>query len=133
MFIQTVTNNNSPPPTEFEDALVKCKIGKFNYILIITSGCLMSCAFVELTSINLVLPFAQCDLNLSTSDKGILGSVGYLGVILASFLWGFLSDVQGRRKLLISTLLIATLMTALSSLVTTFWLMSLFRFLNGFL
>lgn len=121
------------PPIEFEEALEKCKIGKFNYILIITSGCLMSCAFIELTSINLVLPIAQCDLNLKTSDKGILGAVGYVGVILSSFLWGFLSDMRGRRKILISTLVISTLMTAISSLVNTFWLMSIFRFLNGFL
>lgn len=118
---------------EFEDALIKCGIGKYNYVLIIISGFLMACAFIELTSVNLILPIATCDLKLSTSDKGILGSIGYVGVILSSFFWGFLSDVKGRKTVLIPTLISAFLMSALSSLVNSFWLLSFFRFLNGFL
>jgi VNT family MFS transporter (synaptic vesicle glycoprotein 2) len=118
---------------DLEEAIKKCKIGKYNYVLIAVSGCLMTCAFVELTSINVIFPVAQCDLNLTTADKGILGSIGYVGVILSSHLWGFLSDTRGRRTILIPTLLVAFLMTFLSSLVNNFWLMLIFRFLNGFL
>lgn len=49
---------------EFEEAIKKCKFGKFNYILILLSGGLMACGFFELTSVNFILPLAQCDFDI---------------------------------------------------------------------
>lgn len=71
-------------PVAFEDAIKKTSFGKFNFILMALAGGLMSCAFIELTSVTLILPVAQCDLNLSSSDKGIISAIGYVGVILSS-------------------------------------------------
>lgn len=118
---------------EYEEALKKCGFGKFNYVLIFLCGSLMGCGFLELTSINFVLPVAECDLKLSNSDKGILSAIGYVGVILSSHLWGFLSDTKGRRKTLIASLLIATSLTIISTFANSFWILVLLRFLNGFL
>lgn len=118
---------------DFENAVKKCGFGKFNYIVIILSGGLMACAFLELSSVSFILPIAECDLDLQSSDKGVLGAIGYFGVILSSFLWGFLSDTRGRRKVLIISLLISFTATAASSLANSFWLLMLLRFVNGFL
>lgn len=118
---------------DFEDAIAKCGFGRFNYVLISISGGLMAAAYFEMTSINLILPVAACDLNLTTSDKGILSAIGFVGVILSSFLWGFLSDTKGRRKTLIASLSIACLATILSSLANNFWKLLFDRLLNGFL
>lgn len=117
----------------FEDAITRSGFGLFNYVFITMAGGLMACAFIELTSVNFILPIAQCDLDLSTSDKGILSAIGYVGIILSSHLWGFLADTRGRRATLIPTLLIATLATIASSLVNNFWLLVFLRFVNGFL
>lgn len=117
----------------FEDAITKCGFGKFNFIFMTLAGGLMGAAFLELTSVNLVLPFAQCDLNLTTSHKGILSAIGYVGVIMSSHLWGFLADTKGRKATLAPSLLIAFAITVLSSLVSNFWLLVFLRFLNGFL
>lgn len=117
----------------FDDAIRKCGFGKFNYTLMLVSGGLMGCAFLELTSVNMILPIAQCDLDLSTTDKGILSAIGYIGTIFSSFLWGFLADTKGRRATLVPSLLLATAVTAVSSLVNNFWLLVFLRFLNGFL
>lgn len=118
---------------EFEEAIKKCKFGKFNYILIALSGGLMACGLFELTSVNFILSFAQCDLDMSSTDKGILSAIGYVGVILSSHLWGFLADTKGRRATLIPSLLIAFVVTVLSSLANNFWLLVCLRFINGFL
>lgn len=118
---------------EFEDAIKKTGFGKFNYVLMTLAGGLMSCAFIELTSVNYVLAIAQCDLVMESSDKGILSAIGYVGVILSSYLWGFLSDTKGRKKTLVPTLLVAFTATFASSLVNNFWLLVFLRFLNGFL
>ncbi len=118
---------------EFEEAIKRCKFGKFNYILIGLSGGLMACGFFELTSVNFILSIAQCDLDMSSTDKGVLSAIGYLGVILSSHLWGFLADTKGRRSMLIPSLLMAFFATVLSSLANSFWLLVLLRFINGFL
>jgi MFS family permease len=118
---------------EFEEAIKRCGFGKFNYVLIVLCGSLMGCGFIELTSVNFIMPVAECDLNLSTSDKGILSAIGYVGVILSSHLWGFLSDTKGRRKTLIVSLLTAFFLTFISSLMKNFWVLVFLRFLNGFL
>lgn len=132
--IEMANNNNDVNQLpDLDQAIEKCKIGKYNYILIAVCGCLMACAFVELTSITYAFPVANCDLDLSTKERGIIGSIGYVGVILSSHLWGYLSDTKGRRKTLVPTLVAAFLMTFLSSFVNNFWLMLVLRFLNGFL
>ena len=97
------------------------------------AGGLMACAFIELTSVNFVLSVAECDLGLTSENKGILSAIGYVGVILSSHLWGFLADTKGRRKTLIPTLLLAFTATVASSLVNNLWLLVFLRFLNGFL
>lgn len=117
----------------FEDALKYSGFGKFNYILITLSGALMSCSFIELTSINFVLPVAECDLGLKTTGKGILSAIGYVGLILSSHLWGFLADTKGRKATLVPSLFMAFAATVASSLVNNFWMLVFFRFLNGFL
>lgn len=53
--------------------------GKFNILLMFI---IIPCSFaqiVEQYSIAFVSPIAQCDLNLSLEDKGILNSIGYAG------------------------------------------------------
>lgn len=118
---------------EFEEAIKRCKFGKFNYILIVLAGGLMGAGFAELSSVNFILPLAQCDLNLSSPHKGILSAIGYVGVILSSHLWGFLADTKGRRATMIPSLLIAFVVSVLSSLANNFWLLLCLRFINGFL
>lgn len=120
------------PSYTFEEAIKKCGFGKFNYILILLAGSLMACAFIELTSVNFILPISQCDLNLSTTDKGTLSAIGYVGVILSSHMWGFFSDSKGRKAALVPSLVLAFTATFISSLVNSFWFLVLLRFLNGF-
>lgn len=120
-------------PVGFEDAITKCGLGKFNYVVMGLAGSLMACAFIELASVNMVLTIAQCDISMTSSQKGILSAIGYVGVILSSHFWGFLADTQGRRKTLIPTLLAAFAVTVISSLVNSFWILVFLRFLNGFL
>lgn len=118
---------------EFEDVIKKCGFGKFNYILMVLAAGLMSSAFNELAAVNYILPVAQCDLDLETKDKGMLGSIGNVGVILSAPLWGYLSDTRGRKKTLIGSMLIAFVASFASGFVNNFPLLVLLRFIDGFL
>lgn len=118
---------------KLEDAIEKANFGKFNYILIILSGIILTSGMLDITSMGMVLPIAQCDLNLSNSHKGFLGSVTYIGVILSSHFWGFAADTKGRKKVLVPALFLSFATAAISSFATSFWFLALMRFLNGIL
>lgn len=99
----------------------------------IISGTILTAFLLETIGISYVIAVAGCDLALSTQDKGILSAVGFLGVIVSAHLWGFLADTQGRRKVIVPTLFLTFAVTIVSSLMTNFWMMTVCRFLAGFL
>ncbi|CRK91005.1 CLUMA_CG004693, isoform A [Clunio marinus] len=126
------STKDSKSSSTLENALVETSFGKFNYLLIVLCGAILACVYLETVSINFVLPVAQCDLNLTNSNKGILSAVGFIGIIISSHLWGFLADTRGRKFVIVPTLFIAFLITVVSSFAKSFWFMVFLRFLNGF-
>lgn len=116
-----------------EKALAEIGFGKFSLVLVILTGSILGCVALETVGINFVLPIAQCDLDLSTRDKGVLSAIGFVGMIVSSHLWGFLADTRGRKTVIVPTLFIASMITVISSFAKSFWFLFLMRFLNGFL
>lgn len=97
------------------------------------SGMILGAVFMETCGVAYIIPISQCDLHLTTSEKGILGAVSFFGMICSSLLWGFLADTQGRLRVIVPTLLIAFVLSLMSSLTRNFLLFATFRGLNGFL
>lgn len=93
----------------------------------------MSALVMEKVGITYIFPVSQCDLNLTANQKGLLGSVGFMGIIVSSHLWGYLADTRGRRRIIQPTLLIASVISIISSFAQSFYLLAALRFLNGFL
>lgn len=80
-----------------------------------------------------VTPAAQCDLNLSLTDKGLLSSAAFCGVVASSHFWGYYADTSGRRKVILISLIVSAIISVIGSLITIPWLYILLRFFNGFL
>lgn len=118
---------------QIEDALTLVGFGKFNYILIIISGVALNTVLFETLSIGFILPLAQCDLELTTKDKGFLSAIAFAGIISSSHLWGFLADTIGRKRIIVPTLFISFLCTLISCFSTGFWILAISRYLCGFL
>ncbi|XP_031626823.1 synaptic vesicle glycoprotein 2B-like [Contarinia nasturtii] len=115
-----------------EEAITKTKFGLFNYFLIFVSGIILYAVGLETCGILYVIPISQCDLNLTSSEKGILGAAAFSGIICSSHLWGFLADTKGRRRVILPALLLAVAMSVIGSFVKNFYIFTLLRFLNGF-
>lgn len=126
-------SNKAGTNVTLENALEKTEFGKFNYALIILAGAVLASVFLETVSINIILPVAQCDLQLNNQNKGLLSAVGFVGIIVSSHLWGFLADTRGRKVIIVPTLLIAFVITIISAFTQNYWLLVVLRFLNGFL
>ncbi|KAG5683090.1 hypothetical protein PVAND_012393 [Polypedilum vanderplanki] len=115
-----------------EEAIAATKFGKFNCFLIALSGLILGCGCIESFCISLIIPIIQCELEMTNFHKGLLGSVGFIGIILSSQFWGFLADTRGRKKIMVPALFLASFFSFCSTLATNFWLLAIFRFLNGF-
>ncbi len=63
----------------YEKCLSTIGFGKFHYFLLIVCGLANASDAIEILCISFVLPSAECDLNMSTSDKGFLSSMTFVG------------------------------------------------------
>jgi MFS family permease len=70
-------------------------------------------------------------LGLSNEQIGLAGSCYLAGAVLGAFLFGWLTDRLGRKKLFTITLSVYLLATAATALSWNFWSFALFRFVTG--
>lgn len=63
----------------FEEVLKQIGFGRVQIRLILIASLVLMCVFNESIGIAFLVPSAQCDLNLSQSDKGLLTGMTFLG------------------------------------------------------
>ncbi|PSN33345.1 hypothetical protein C0J52_16409 [Blattella germanica] len=106
--------------------------GKFHNILQLGCGLCLISMISEVLNTAYLLPSAECDFQMTSSDKGMLSAICYLGMIASSHLWGFMADTKGRKFTLVLTLLLDGICALASSFAHSYWLFLLLRFFNGF-
>lgn len=82
---------------------------------------------------SMIFPRAQCDLHLSLADKGTLNATTYVGMILSAIMWGFIADIQGRRKILCYGNLATFVCDIFCGLSQNFWTLAFGKFCGGFM
>lgn len=107
--------------------------GRFHLFVLLATGGALMCVIVETMEMMFIIPAAQCDLELSLAEKGLLSSISFLGVFTSSHFWGFIADTRGRRKTLLISLCVSFVTSAASSLVPNDWMLILLRYINGIL
>lgn len=105
--------------------------GKFQFHILWITGISTMVAFLEGNSMAYILPAAKCDLNISTSQQGFIYIATTFGFAFSSFIWGFLADTWGRRKVLQTELTISFLLSIISSFSVINWMLMVTRFLIG--
>ncbi|XP_045449240.1 synaptic vesicle glycoprotein 2A-like [Melitaea cinxia] len=116
-------------PTPFEDALERTGNGLYNVLLVLTCGLILLAIGVDLFGFGLVVSVA-CDLNITVAQKGILTSLPYVGILLVSYIWGYISDTCGRKFSLIVSVQAAFVLSCLASFSTNWWILGLMKFLS---
>ena len=82
-------------------------------------------------NIAFVLPLAKCDMNFSPTEEELIMTAGFIGVVLASHMWGFLVDTWGRQKVLKTSLGTAFFWSAISSFSINPTMFVVTRFIAG--
>lgn len=126
------SSSSTSAKLSYAEAIEEAGFGLFHGLLLVICGWANASDAVEILCVSFLLPTARCDLQLSSSDMGILMASLFLGMMIGGYTWGYLADRRGRQKVLVASLTINGIFGALASLATRFWLFLLLRFISGF-
>ncbi|KAG8440680.1 hypothetical protein GDO86_006433 [Hymenochirus boettgeri] len=116
---------------QYENIIQECGHGRFQWTLFFVLGLALMADGVEVFVVGFVLPSAEKDMCLSRSNKGMLGLIVYLGMMLGAFVWGGLADKLGRKKCLIISLAINATFSFVSSFMQGYGLFLFCRLISG--
>ncbi|XP_058855222.1 synaptic vesicle glycoprotein 2B-like [Acipenser ruthenus] len=117
---------------QYEAIIEECGHGRFQWTLFFVAGLALMADGVECFVVGFVMPSAEKDMCMSNANKGMLGLIVYLGMMLGAFMWGGLADKMGRRKCLIIALAINSVFAFISSFVQGYGFFLFFRLISGF-
>ncbi|KAF9823683.1 hypothetical protein SFRURICE_013164 [Spodoptera frugiperda] len=115
----------------FEDAFEQTGHGRLNHLVLFTSGLIMLNVSMESVGMSYAITAAECELQLTSKDKGLVNAAAFIGIISTSFLWGYLGDRIGRRAVMLPAILLSAVFSIISSFATNVWMLLVFRFLTG--
>lgn len=124
-------DHSEPDVADYEAAISASGYGKFHYWFLFVCGWANAADAVEVLCISFLLPSAQCDLRLTSVDKGWLTAILFIGMLIGGYIWGTLGDSFGRKRVLIAAMLVNAFCGFFSSLAQEKVVFFVFRFLSG--
>uniref|UniRef100_A0A8C5D7U8 Synaptic vesicle glycoprotein 2B-like n=1 Tax=Gouania willdenowi TaxID=441366 RepID=A0A8C5D7U8_GOUWI len=119
-------------PEQYENIMEDCGHGRFQWMLFFVLGLALMADGVDGFVVGFVLPSAEKDMCISNADKGLLGLLVYVAMMVGALVWGGLCDKMGRRKCLIYVLTIDLVFSFLSCFAQSYGFFLFFRFCSGF-
>lgn len=116
---------------QFDDALELIGFGRAQLELIVICAVTIMATICETMGISVILPAAKCDLPMSTGNQGLLSGATFLGIMVSSYVWGYLSDTRGRRKMMRYGLYATAVCAVVSSFANDFSSLLVLRLIAG--
>ena len=107
------------------------KFNKFHLVLFLWSFMIILFDGYDLSVYGTALPLIMDEWGLDSVVAGTMGSYGLFGMMFGAFVFGFLADKIGRKKVIIINVLIFSLFTFLCGFAETATVFSIFRFIAG--
>ncbi|CAG0915845.1 unnamed protein product [Notodromas monacha] len=105
--------------------------GWFHHRLLILCGLMWAADAIEILCIAYVLPAAECELSLTSSDKGWLNATVFMGLMTGGCVGGIVGDFFGRKGVLFISMISNGLFGIASSFMPSFWPFLSLRFLSA--
>ncbi|XP_055588280.1 synaptic vesicle glycoprotein 2B-like [Uranotaenia lowii] len=119
------------PPVRLDDALDRVGFGRSQIEILIVCSAIMMTIVTETMGMSIILPAAKCDLKLGSADQGLLQGATFLGIVMVSYVCGYLSDTRGRRKIMMYSLYATSVCALASSVANSTVLLLVLRLLAG--
>ncbi|KDP45839.1 hypothetical protein JCGZ_17446 [Jatropha curcas] len=99
-----------------DEALVAVGFGKFQGLVLLYAGLGLFAEAMEIMILSFVGLAIETEWGLSSSQKSLLTSVVFAGMLIGAYSWGLISDNMGRKKGLLGS----TILTSGAGLLSTF-------------
>eukprot|EP01130_Rhizamoeba_saxonica_P004871 TRINITY_DN1974_c0_g1_i3.p1 TRINITY_DN1974_c0_g1~~TRINITY_DN1974_c0_g1_i3.p1 ORF type:complete len:373 (-),score=60.13 TRINITY_DN1974_c0_g1_i3:453-1571(-) len=106
-------------------------LGKAQLLLFFVCGLSWATDAVEILLLSFLLPVLERDWELSSVSTGLLGSVTFIGIMVGSPLWGWVSDKYGRRWGILPTAICECLFALGSAFSPNYYVFLICRFFLG--
>lgn len=116
---------------DFDTAIAATGQGKFHILLYLAIIPVSWASSVDTANISMILPAAECDLQLTLFHKGILNAAIYIGMVMSGILWGYLADVKGRKSIIIYGFLADGICNILLGFSQNFEMLVFFKYVIG--
>ncbi|KAM7351024.1 uncharacterized protein ACRADG_003997 [Cochliomyia hominivorax] len=112
---------------DYEEILNILGFGKTQWILLLISGLLTMTSMAAQLSLGIIAISSKCEFNMTQGDMGLMMAASVVGIVLSTYIWGYISDLWGRRTVLIWTTFVTNILQFILMFVTNIWL---FNFIN---
>lgn len=119
--------------TDVPARLDRLRWGRFHWLVVAALGITWVLDGLEVTLAGAVSSALKESpaLQLTDAEVGASASAYLAGAVIGALLFGWLTDLLGRRRLFFITLGLYLLATAATAFAPSFWLFAVFRFLTG--
>eukprot|EP00960_Hanusia_phi_P000352 9744-Hanusia_phi.AAC.1 len=115
---------------DYEDALDAMGVGAYQKLLMVVCGLANATDAIEILSLSYIIP--EIETEIAAWSLGALSSAVFAGMLVGALVGGFTSDVLGRRPVLMCSMLLNAIFTALFALASGEFVMVALRFFTGF-
>ncbi|XP_073823712.1 synaptic vesicle glycoprotein 2A-like [Musca autumnalis] len=130
-FIALEQNSATPKPWDYNEILNILGFGKFNWLLLLCSGLLTVTSMAAQIAVGIIGISSQCDFNMTQGEKGVMMASCVTGIVISTYICGYICDILGRRTVLIWTMFITNILQVISMFVTNIWVYNFINFLMG--
>lgn len=117
--------------TNIDKALDIAGHGRYNVLILFVSSFIHLAAVLDLLGYCVTVPAASCDLHLGLAEISILTSVPFAGY-LSALPWGYYADTHGRRKAILVSATIGSIIAIITSFSASFRVMLILKLIGCF-
>ncbi|KAL0831764.1 hypothetical protein ABMA28_001303 [Loxostege sticticalis] len=101
--------------TTLDEAMLLSGFGVYNILHMLMCGLILMGVIMQSLALGYVMPAAQCDLDLTLQQRGWLAAIPFAAIILTSYFWGWLADTQGRRPVMLFSMILSAIFSVFTS------------------
>ncbi|XP_005183642.1 synaptic vesicle glycoprotein 2A isoform X2 [Musca domestica] len=121
----------APNAWDYNEILNILGFGKFNWLMLLNSGLLTLTSMAAQLAVGIIGISSQCEFNMTQGEKGVMMAACVTGIVLSTYLCGYVCDILGRRTVLMWAMFITNALQLISMFVSNIWVFNFVNFLMG--
>ncbi|KMZ05790.1 synaptic vesicle glycoprotein 2C [Drosophila simulans] len=125
------SNTLGPNVWDYDMVLEKIGYGKTQWLLLLVSGLLTITSVAAQQAMSIIVIASQCEFETTQAEKGVMMAASVTGIFLSTYIWGYISDDIGRRRVLLYGNFASNALQFILMFVTSVWLFNIINLLVG--